>query len=176
MKWHDVKLVAQWYRMSIRRRSWEQGVAYKHDKWESRYSDRRSPEYGHASNDWINLTMTMAICERRMAEGKTNIDDRRDYAICDATDWCLADYDTRAELEHLPYGAAIILARRGFTVRRASWPAHWRMIHREKRGDLDDGAAICDSRTGQLMIMPRTDRVVMIDGRGIEVKDWQVVE
>lgn len=109
----------------------------------------------------------MAVCERRMAEGKNNDDNRADFAIADANDWVLADYGTMVEIEHLPYGAASILAYRGLMVRRQSWPAGWHLIKRRRRGDLDDGSVICDGTSGQLVNVSDEDR---------EALDWMVIE
>jgi hypothetical protein len=92
---------------------------------------------------------------------------RVDYAIADANDWVLADYHTMIEVEHLPYRAALTLAHRGLTVRRVSWPAHWHMIRLRQRGDLDDGAAICNGMSGQISMMSQLDR---------DAVDWLVDE
>ena len=167
MTWHDVTAVTRWHRFAMRRRSWEAGVAYRHCKWQEQYTDPTSPKYRSAPQSSIHFATTMSVHERRIAAGKNNDDNRTEFAIADANDWVLADYGTMVEIEHLPYGAASILAYRGLTVRRQSWPAGWHLIKRRRRGDLDDGSVICDGTSGQLVNVSDEDR---------EAFDWLVVE
>lgn len=167
MTWHDVTAVTRWHRFAMRRRSWEDGVAYRHCKWQEQYTDPTSPKYRCAPQSSIHFATTMSVHERRIAAGKNNDDNRVDYAIADANDWVLADYHTMVEVEHLPYRAALTLAHRGLTVRRSSWPAHWHMIRLRQRGDLDDGAAICNGISGQISMMSQLDR---------DAIDWMVIE
>lgn len=167
MTWHDVTAVTQWHRYAMRRRSWESGVVRRHCKWGAEYLDPTSPKYRSAPDSSIHLATTMAVSERRRAAGKNNDDDRAEFRIADANDWVLADYGTMVEVEQLPYRAASILAHRGLTVRRRSWPAGWHLIKRRRRGDLDDGSVICDGTTGQLVNVSDQDR---------EARDWVVIE
>lgn len=167
MTWHDVKAVAHWCRYSMRRRSWDAGVSYRHCKWSADNMDRTSPKYRCAPEGSIHLAMTMEVSERYRAAGKNNDDTRVEYAIADANDWVLADYHTMVEVGVFDYYPALILARRGLTVRRQSWPAGWHMITRRRRGDLDDGAIICDGTTGQIVDVSSDDR---------DATDWEVAE